>query len=85
MKRLIAAVSFAVLATPVLAQSNSLGPTSPVGPSWLFEFPGGQESAQVASAGATRSDVEIATRIGNDAEELSRHVESHPGYFDPSN
>jgi hypothetical protein len=89
MKRLIAAVSFAVLAAPALAQSNSVGRTSAIGPDWLFDFPS-SAATQVASSGATRSDVEIATDanaagIGSDAEELSRHVENRPGYFDPSN
>jgi hypothetical protein len=89
MKRLIAAVSFAILATPALAQSTSLGRTSAIGPDWLFDFPS-SAATQVAASGATRSDVEIATDANatggaSAAEELSRHVENRPGYFDPSN
>lgn len=96
MKRLVAAVSFAVLAAPVFAQPQALGPTSPIGPSWVFGFNGAptnsasvtakarQDRSQVASTGATRSDTEIGTEAGLEAEYHSRHVEEQPGYFDPS-
>ena len=93
MKRLIAAVSFAVLATPVFAQPQSLGPTSAIGPSWVFEFNGStaasttaerqQDRSQVASSGATRSDTEIGVDSAPATDFLSRHVEKQPGYFDP--
>jgi hypothetical protein len=92
MKRLIAAVSFAVLAAPALAQSTSVGRTSAIGPDWVFNFPAnsgtvvaqsGQDRTQ-ASSGATRSDTEIATDIAA-AQAPSTHVENQPGYFDPSN
>jgi hypothetical protein len=89
MKRLIAALSFAVLATPVFAQYHEFGPTSPIGPSSIYDFSGDaaatsamsqQDPSQVASAGATRSDT--GTNARRDAEELSRHVEWQTGYFD---
>ena len=92
MKRLIATVSFAVLATPVFAQS-SFGRTDAIGPDEVFNFnastatsianttQAGQERTQVASSGVTRSDV--APAIDSGAEEPSRHVERQPGYFDP--
>lgn len=74
MKRVIAAVSFAVLATPVLAQPSGLAPTDPIGPAAVFGFNAAQpERTQGASSGATRS------------EERSQYVERQPGYFDPSN
>jgi hypothetical protein len=82
MKRLIATVSFAVFAAPVLAQST--GPTSPIGPSWVFGFGPAQEATQVASSGATRSDVEIAVNSG-EARDYPASLERQPGYFDPSN
>jgi hypothetical protein len=84
MKRLVAAVSFAVLAAPVFAQPQGLGPTSPIGPSWVFGFNAAPLNSQVASTGATRSDTEIGTEAGLEAEYHSRHVEEQPGYFDPS-
>jgi uncharacterized protein YdeI (BOF family) len=87
MKRLIAAVSFAVLAAPALAQSGSVGRTSPIGPDSVFALPTAS-AMQLASSGATRSDAEIAVdanAIASDAAELTRHVENRPGYFDPSN
>ena len=96
MKRLIAAVSFAVLATPVFAQPQSSGPTSAIGPSWVFEFNGTppatagataarqQDRSQVASSGAIRSDTEIGVDTAPGTGFLSRHVEKQPGYFDAS-
>ena len=82
MKRIIAAVSFAVLATPVLAaQPQDSGRTSAIGPDSVFGFRSTPAASQVASSGATRSD----TEIGTDAPDYSpRHVEQQPGYFDPS-
>jgi hypothetical protein len=85
MKRLIATVMFAVLAAPVFAQS-SLGRTDAIGPDWVFGVNAAAERIQVASSGATRSDAAPAIGSGADegADEVSRHVERQPGYFDPS-
>ena len=82
MKRVIAAVSFAVLATPVFAaQPQDSGRTSAIGPDSVFGFRSMPAASQVASSGATRSD----TEIGTDAPDYSsRHAEQQPGYFDPS-
>jgi hypothetical protein len=96
MKRFIAAVSFAVLATPAFAQPQSSGPTSAIGPSWIFEFNGTatnaagataqrqEDRSQVASSGVTRSDTEIGVETAPETDFASRHVEAQPGYFDPS-
>lgn len=82
MKRIIAAVSFALIAAPAAAQSFDRSPTDPVMPSY-----GVTEPAQLAAGGATRSDMEIATDTRADAstDERSMNAERQPGYFDPSN
>jgi hypothetical protein len=79
MKRLIAAVSFALIAAPAAAQSFDRSPTDPVMPTY-----GVTERAQLAAAaGSTRSDVEIAdARAGATIDD--RNVERQTGYFDPS-
>jgi hypothetical protein len=82
MKRLIATVSFAVLATPVFGQS-ALGRTDPIGPDFVFSFnTASTERTQVASSGATQSDA--TPGIDSEVDEVSSHVERQPGYFDPS-
>jgi hypothetical protein len=81
MKRLIATVSFAVLAMPVFAQS-SVGRTDAIGPDSVFSFTTrSPQGIQVASSGATRSDAVPA--IGSGADEHSTHIERQSGYFDP--
>jgi hypothetical protein len=80
MKRLIAAVSFALIAAPAAAQSFDRSPTDPVMPTY-----GVTERAQLAAAaGSTRSDVEIAAEARAGATIDDRNVERQPGYFDPS-
>jgi hypothetical protein len=82
MKRIIAAVSFAILAAPVFAaQPQGLGRTSAIGPDSAFGFNITPAASQVASSGATRSDTEIGTEA---ADYSPRHLEEQPGYFDPS-
>lgn len=83
MKRLLAAVSLAVLAVPALAQPQSLGRTDAMGPAWIYEFQSAERTT-LASSGATRSDTEIGTDAADASNFVSRHVERQPGYFDPS-
>ena len=63
MKRLIAAVSFAVLATPVLADNGKPFEQLDIDRALpnIAERTVGVERSQVASSGNTRSDVEIST------------------------
>ena len=80
MKRLIAAVSFALIAAPAAAQSFDRFPTDPVMPTY-----GATERSQyAAAAGSTRSDAEISTDTRAGAAIDQRNVERQPGYFDPS-
>ncbi len=89
MKRLIAAASFAFIAAPAAAQSFDRSPTDPVMPTYGTVMPpyGATERAQLAAAGATRSDIEISTDTRADATTDERNVnaERQAGYFDPSN
>ena len=94
MKRIIAAVSFALIASPALAQSFDRSPTDPIMPSYSYDPTVrsdalSEERRQVAAAGTTRSDAEISTDaeapVNAAAEVDERHVEHQEGYFDPSN
>jgi hypothetical protein len=91
-KRIIAAVSFALIASPALAQSFDRSPTDPIMPSYSYDPTVrsdalGEERRQVAAAGTTRSDAEISTEapVNAAADVDERHVERQEGYFDPSN
>lgn len=56
-------------------------PTDPVMPAAFHANTARNEPAQLASAGTTRSDLEIAVA---DARFPERNVEQQPGYFDPA-
>lgn len=97
MKRLIAAVSFGLIAAPAFAQSFDRSPTDPVMPAYSYDptapsYTRSEERRQVAAAGLTRSDAEISSDVSDSAQDLAgaedlaaRHIERQDGYFDPSN
>jgi hypothetical protein len=97
MKRIIAVVSFGLIASPAFAQSFDRSPTDPTMPAHIYDptvssSAPSEERRQVAAAGITRSDAEISNDVRDSAEDLdragelaARHAEREEGYFDPSN
>jgi hypothetical protein len=80
MKRMIAAVSFGLLASSALAQSFDRSPTDPTMPAYAYDpsapygraeerYASSEDRRQVAASGATRSDLEISTEAQAAGEE----------------